>query len=864
MRRRGFIFTLDALLSLLLVMIFVSALVTVSDNINVYSTYMRERSKYDAQDVLNMWRSVSLRDLVPPEKIEEWKSNGTLDEVFVTPDMPPLEIVATYWAINNTFQVTPSYQERAEKILNYLLTEIVNRQLGYKYQLIINNYTSPFLTFDYSYENASDVSTATAMVSGFKFNQTPRGYVAKAYLTRGTFVREELIGVQRVLAGGTKQPGEYFLSLSQFNFYYQAYHPPGWDFDKNDIQSGQFVIQGSYDGSSVNINDDLRDNWVDYDFSSRDYDVYRLQIYSGNTEVIRAYTTYISYDRKGNTLTETYRIYELYYYYPNGDYIKIEFDDGLFLEVTWKLQGNTKEYISSSEVYEDNPVISSITYCTSQYNSLTVNFTVLLPDDANVLDGLWHAAQRGPYETMQVSVNGNLLANPYDENVTALFHNGTNIVEAVFASYGDEEIGFGSGSWLYLKYNSSDPSVEEPGLVKLYDVTSAGTGIYYLNSLFVPGNIKAINATLTVEGVHEVRIYYSNGTALNLVYENTTLTGNITTLKISNETLLGGILNYTTLENLNKKNFNLVIMLDAYYNSTYDRPVRYAGQDYRPDWNNTRRLYGYPNSSIKITYDSDIRINKFYIPQEEFKDLDPDGTSPSWTEGIGYTAMTFTYFMPEKAIPWYVDVWSAILFGGYPKGVISLYEGPGAQVNFLDFPLDYYLIRVAYRRLNDDIMVPGQDNTFKIESSSKDYTFRPEDSRAIVHYFLYGYAPYGDIFDQYSQNGTCGYNLHYYYNLSGTLGDGYVKVGYCRNPGNYLDLEASQLDPTKYALDDAIVRLFENLGAEIYEESGIIPGTQNNPILIKLDNLRIDSIGLRNVPKTLHPIEVTLRLWRGS
>ena len=130
MRRRGFIFTLDALLSLFLVMVFVSALVAVSENVDVYSTYMRERSKYDAQDVLDIWRSVSLKDLVSPEKIEEWKSDGTLDEVFVTPDMPPLEIVATYWAINNTFQVTPSYQERAEKILNYLFTEIVNRNWG--------------------------------------------------------------------------------------------------------------------------------------------------------------------------------------------------------------------------------------------------------------------------------------------------------------------------------------------------------------------------------------------------------------------------------------------------------------------------------------------------------------------------------------------------------------------------------------------------------------------------------------------------------------------------------------------------------------------------------------------------------------
>ncbi|NJE85579.1 hypothetical protein E3E23_07045 [Thermococcus sp. CX2] len=852
MKRRGFIFTLDALLSLLLVLMIVVSIASVTGTPSrIYVPALQNQNKAVAQGILEIMRTVALNQLVDPSVIDKWIENGTLDLTYVTPDMPPLDIVATYWAINDIQATNPSYRKRAEVILSYLL-ERLSRE--YKYQLIINNYTSPFLTFDNSYQNARDVGVATTVVSGYVKNMIPRGYVAKAQLTKGSFVRQDLIGIQRVLAGGIKESENFDLSVQQFNFEYNT------ALASDTITFGQFQLIATYDTSVISINENLNNNQVVYDLYNKI--VWRFRVYS-DKYIIIAGTSYLSGDPIGNTLTETYEIYALYYYYTNGNYIEILLNRGVYLEVTW--QGHrekgkfVKDYIQSSQVYTNSPQIREATYYTSPYNTLQIGFNITLPFDASIFDGQWHAAQRSNYETMQVIINGNLLTNPYDQNVSSLFHAGSNEVQATFTSYGDEEIGFGSGSWLYLKYTTTDPSVQDPGLVELYDINSSATGIYYLNSLFVPGQIKGIEATLTVEGVHEVRIYYSDGTTLNLVYKNTTLDGSLTTLTISNDTLLGGILNYTTLENLNKKNFNLVIMLDAYYDPSYDRVVRYAGQDYNTTWNNPRRLYGYPDSFIRIQYDSDVSINRFYIPQEEFKTLDPTGEPVSWAST--YTGMTFSYYLPEKAVPWYVDIWSAIYFRGYPSGTTDLYEGANAEANFLEFPLDHYLIRVAYRRLTDQIMVPGQENTFKIISSSDDYTFRYDDSRALVRYFLYGYVPYGRIFLHYSQDNACGYNLIYWYNLTGTIGQDTVVIGNCKPGETPIPINASALKPSEYALDDAIFRLFVQLGAR--EDYTQLPGTEDNPIRVRLQGLSAKSIGIRNVPTSLGPIEVTLRIWRG-
>ena len=181
MKRKGFVFTLDALLSLLLVTIFITGIVVEESNSTVYSTYMRNQEKYLAEDTLKTLRTASLKDLVPPEVIDDWKSNGTLVSGLVTEEMTPLDIAATYWATSELYP-GENLTHKAEIILGYLL----NNTLGdYNYELLINNYTSPYLgRVGSNYSKASDVSQATLVMSGYAYNQTPRGYMARAYLTK--------------------------------------------------------------------------------------------------------------------------------------------------------------------------------------------------------------------------------------------------------------------------------------------------------------------------------------------------------------------------------------------------------------------------------------------------------------------------------------------------------------------------------------------------------------------------------------------------------------------------------------------------------------------------------------------------------
>ncbi|NPB03093.1 MAG: hypothetical protein GXO39_01575, partial [Thermotogae bacterium] len=149
MKRRAFVFTLDAVLALLVVLIFITSVTAIATNSNqVYMTQVQIQNKGLAQHILETMRTVPLSNLVSPTKIDEWISLGVLNLTYVTPQMPPLQIAATYWALSSKY---PQFKTYAEIILGYLLHDLAK---GYNYQLIINNYTSPYLTFNNSYANA--------------------------------------------------------------------------------------------------------------------------------------------------------------------------------------------------------------------------------------------------------------------------------------------------------------------------------------------------------------------------------------------------------------------------------------------------------------------------------------------------------------------------------------------------------------------------------------------------------------------------------------------------------------------------------------------------------------------------------------
>ncbi len=181
MKRRGFVFTLDAILALLLVTMFVVSITQINPSAQVYSTYMRSQSKYLAEDTLTMLRTQPLWTFVPPRKIKEWIETGVLNLTLVSPEMSPVDIVATYWSTAPVFP-SANLKQKAEIIMGYVLNSTLK---DYNYELMINNYTSPYLRkVGSNYSAARDVTPATLILSGYAYNQTPRGYMARAFLNK--------------------------------------------------------------------------------------------------------------------------------------------------------------------------------------------------------------------------------------------------------------------------------------------------------------------------------------------------------------------------------------------------------------------------------------------------------------------------------------------------------------------------------------------------------------------------------------------------------------------------------------------------------------------------------------------------------
>jgi len=169
--------------------------------------------------------------------------------------------------------------------------------------------------------------------------------------------------------------------------------------------------------------------------------------------------------------------------------------------------------------------------------------------------------------------------------------------------------------------------------------------------------------------------------------------------------------------------------------------------------------------------------------------------------------------------------------------------------------------------LNEKMMVPGRENTYVAESSNvREYGFRYQESRAIINYFIEGYAGYGDIFPNLFQGYPIyqGYNLTYYYSDGNIISERTILIG--AQP--YKDISIDELDPTRYAVDDAILRLFNNLNyfndvnPGEWKESPY-DGSQTNPIDVDLpESVKIDFVSMGDIPGLFQPITITLRVWR--
>jgi hypothetical protein len=155
------------------------------------------------------------------------------------------------------------------------------------------------------------------------------------------------------------------------------------------------------------------------------------------------------------------------------------------------------------------------------------------------------------------------------------------------------------------------------------------------------------------------------------------------------------------------------------------------------------------------------------------------------------------------------------------------------------------------------MMKNGSTNTFQAilnkGVNEGGTSFRKGATRGIIKYFIEGYAGYGDVFPKYIRDGCTGYNITYYW--KGDSSPHYILAG---DGPNYCKVTAQDLlnDRSQYAVDDAIIRLFNNLGGD---------GTQNSPILVKLpEDVNIDLAPMGQIPGLFRPVQITLRVWRES
>ena len=502
------------------------------------------------------------------------------------------------------------------------------------------------------------------------------------------------------------------------------------------------------------------------------------------------------------------------------------------------------------------------------YNTFTLMTNITLPRDVDpdsiVADGRF---VKRTTQDMRVYLNNNFVTSSSDTlvDISDYLNPGDNNLKIIYDSGScGYELGVGSGTTLHLKYSTSSLAIEDPGLVKLYTLDSKYTGMVYFNTLFAPGEITDINIHLKTEGVDKIKLYYSFGANTTELLEKDVNENGVDEVDITGAEILNALqtklgINYA---NLSKTSFTFILALDSRLPEG-ELLFEYGGYDYGSERH--RKLYGYPDSWIKIDYIPRTLITQYSIPLSIYVDYDDvDYSSCRWIlDDYRCSQMEVSYTLPPYADPWYSDLWVGINFRRDASGTMRFSEN---GYTIYTGSIDKYLFRIAYTRLNETMMVPGSPNTFTAQSYTPDYGFREGKTRGIIKYFIQGYAGYGDVFPKLLQGypTSKGYNLTYYYNDGSTTYLRSILVG----DEPYKTIIIDDLDPSKYAVDDAILRLFDKLNYANDTNPGEwreapYDGSYENPIDVDLPSgVRISFIDMGSIPGLFEPITITLRVWR--
>jgi hypothetical protein len=723
MKRRGFVFTLDAMLALLLVTLFVTSIAAITSENPVYSTYLRSQSKYVAQDTLMMLRTVPLNQIVPENVVEKWESDGTLDTSLVDPNMDPLDIVSTYWA---TAPIYPDkdLKHKAEIIMGYILNQTLS---GYNYEMLINNYTSPYLRkVGSNYSKAFDVSPATLVMSGYAYNQTPRGYMARAFLTKiGSKITSYTYAGMYYEAPGESEDHHLAVSMNIPN---ENDLPDDADIIGVEwLPLPKWVNVGPYfskmrlyiDGEGVTCGQFKADQWVDVK----------------KWELLKDY----SLDDEG-----TCNMLEIIHRHPN------------------------KKHVFKVEVY--NPAGRYYWDGLYQYTAGIVNKYITIKYKTSKLDTF------------------KFVHKFYFDDASAYY------------------TPFRIGRAIFIPNRPKSIAVR----IKLNNLPSDIAPVLYIGGTYIGGGTDLGN------GVFE--------------WNNATISSHI---------------NY---DDMNMSYPYFIIKVGS-NDGPYSLPISIDSSE----------------SYVEISYDNPIYISQYSIDITKLIDSDSIvSKSNCYYDTTFYTTfchdVTWKYNIPNKINP----LWTKFHF-------IVLYhvDDPNTHMRVAISNSNYTTEKVIWDS-DSSIAFVGIRNGMKdtsgevlnsaISSGSNDihattdsaYDINIDYSHGDYTYLVQAYAGYGDIFPLFLQGYPAykGYNLTYYYSDGTNTHKKWILVG----DSPYKDISANQLDPTKYAVDDAILRLFQKLGGD---------GTQSSPILVELpENVNIDLASMGQIPGLFQPIQITLRVWR--
>ncbi|AIF68585.1 hypothetical protein PAP_00710 [Palaeococcus pacificus DY20341] len=552
----------------------------------------------------------------------------------------------------------------------------------------------------------------------------------------------------------------------------------------------------------------------------------------------------------------------------------------------------TKAEVTREDLYGWMRVLAGAFSSDGYSNTLILTRNITLPNDASIIEANGNFIKRLS-ETQDVYINGNYVSLqnslPNAPDISGYLQPGTNTFRIVYHDayysyrYVQDGIGAGSGTTVYIKYRSSSLSTKNPGVIKIYNINSQYTGFFYLLENFVPGNITSINMRFKVKNVKYVRLYYGLGGDLTLLLTKNASESGVTTVEFTDNEIKTALQNIgVSYDNLSKMVFDFVVAFDAVFVDTGDAGYfTYGGAGYGYGCSVSecggvanRILYGYPDSEVRINYISKTLITQYSIPLSIYIDYqDPKiSYSGDYTYACGvdtYSQMSVNYDLPPESDPWYADYWVGYCFSSSTTQRLNenLNNGGG---QFYAGPNGLYAIRVSYSKLYNWMMVPGQANTFLAQLDTSvgngGTSYRYQQTRGIIKYFIQGYAGYGDVFPRLLQDYPTykGYNLTYYYNDGSTTYTRSILVG----DAPYKAISIDNLDPTTYAVDDAILRLFDKLNyendanPEEWEDSPY-DGAQTNPIDVDLPaGVQIVFANMGNIPGLFEPITITLRVWR--